>query len=174
MPLIPQFNVNEAKSLFFDRAAVIRDLDGTARRGLSKWGAFARRKVRRSLRKARMKKLSEMTKDERQRYRIRQDIAKREGLPRPKRPLAPSKPGEPPRMRVGLIKKLLFFAYDRDARSVVVGPAVIDRPTGAPETLEEGGYVETRSGRVRIEPRPYMKPVFDEMRPQLPRFLAGN
>lgn len=172
--MLLKFRVDDAKSLFFDRRQTISALDQTAYRGLSKWGAYSRRKVRRTLRKARQKTLAEMTSQERQRYRIRQEYAKRQGLPKPKRPLAPSKPGEPPRMRVGLIKKLMFFAYDPGNRSVVVGPAIIDNPTGAPETLEYGGFVETPNGRFRIEARPYMNPVFDEMVPQLPRFLAGE
>lgn len=169
-----KLRVDDAKSLFFDRKQTISALDETERKGLSRWGWQLRRKVKRSLRKARQKKLAQLTQEERQRYRIRQEYAKREGLPKPKRPLASSKPGEPPRMRVGLIKKLMFFAYEPANRSVVVGPAVIDNPTGAPEILEEGGFVQTRAGRFRIEPRPYMKPPFDEMIPELPRFLAGD
>ena len=172
MPLL-QMKVNAAKSNFFDRRAVIERLDKVAHRGLKKFGAHTRRAVRSSLRKARQKTLAEMTHEERQRFRIRQEIAKREGRPRPKKPPASSKPGEPPRMHSGEIKQFLFFAYDADQRSVVVGPAALSRPTGAPEILEEGGFVITRNGRARIEPRPYMKPQFDKLHPQLPRFLTG-
>lgn len=168
-----RYRVNQAKSYFFDRPIVER-LNRTAVRGLSRFGAYVRRDARKSLRKARQKTLAELTDDERRRFRIRQQIAKRQGGPRPKRPLAPSKPGEPPRMIQGDIKKFLFFAYEPQERSVVIGPARTSGGTGAPETLEQGGHVTLKNGRVRIEPRPSMKPAFDKNLPSLPRMLRGN
>lgn len=51
----------------------------------------------------------------------------------------PSAPGQPPSSRKGQLKELLFFGYDERARSVVVGPARLDRPTGAPNILEFSG-----------------------------------
>jgi len=171
MPL--KMRVNKAKSQFFDRQSVMDDLDEKSQKGLSRFGAFLRRGIRSTLKKARQKKIAELTKEERRRFRIQQAIAKRDGLPRPKRPFASANPGEPPRMRKGLIKKLLFFAWDPATRSVVTGPAEIDRPTGAPRTLEEGGHAQSKNGRFRIEARPYMKPEFHELLPSLPQFLAG-
>lgn len=172
MPLL-NLNVNQAKSQFFDRDSVYEKLDKQSLRGLSRWGAFVRRGVKSKLRKARQKKIAELDKNERRLFRIRQSIAKRDGLKRPRKPLAPSRPGEYPRMKSGEIKKLLFFSYDAKNRSVVVGPAVLNSPTGAPKTLEEGGVARNQSGRFRIERRPFMKPQFDELYPRLPGFLAG-
>ena len=173
MALVQKFTIDMAKSQFFDRP-INAHWDKVAQKGLSRWAALARQVARRSLRKARRKRVSELTPDERQRFRISQAIAKKKGLAAPKRPFAPSNPGEPPRMRSGLIKKFLFFAYDRAERSAIIGPAEIERPTGAPRVLEEGGSVQVRGGRVRIAKRPYMKPVFDDLAPRLPRFLAGQ
>ena len=167
-----KFRINDAKSHFFDRA-IVDKLDKQAVKGLSKFGAYTRRAARSSMRKARQKTLAELTDDERKRFRIRQVEAKAQGAPRPKRPLASSKPGEPPRTIRGDIKKFLFFAYEPQARSVVIGPARTGTPTGAPENLEQGGFVSTKSGRVRIEPRPYMKPAFDKHTDQLPALLSG-
>lgn len=50
-----------------------------------------------------------------------------------------SKPGEPPRMRTGLLKKFLFYGYDASSDSVVIGPAAISGGTDAPHVLEFGG-----------------------------------
>lgn len=173
-----KFSIDEAKSNFFDRKLVQSQLDEDAHRGLSKFGAHLRRAVRRTLKKRRKKKISELTKKERQRYRIEQQILKSGGKlwggrTKPFKPSMPSEPGKPPRMILGLIKKFLFFAYERAQRSVVIGPAIIDQPTGAPETLEEGGYVRFKGANVRIEQRPYIKPIFDEYYPKLPLYLTG-
>lgn len=165
--------INEAKSNFFDRPTVEK-LDRDARRGLAKFGSYVRRTARTSLRKARQKKLAELTHEERQRYRIRQEYARRDGLAPPRRPLAHSKPGEPPRMIEGSIRRFLFFSYDAENRSVVIGPTLINSQTGAPRTLEEGGTVITRRGSFRILPRPYMKPAFEANINKLPRLLAGG
>lgn len=170
---MPMYKINQAKTYFFD-GKIAALLDENSRKGLSLWGAMTRRTVRSKLKKARQKKLSELTQEERQRFRIRQEIARRENLPKPKRPLAPSKPGEPPRMHEGLIKKFTYFTYDPESRSTVVGPAGLDRPTGAPETLEKGGYVTTKNGRARVAKRPFTKPSFDEHVGKLPRLIAGQ
>lgn len=167
------FTINDAKSRFFTAPAVEK-LHDDSKRGLARFGSYVRRTARTSLRKARQKKLAEMTSEERQRFRIAVEYAKRENRPAPRRPTAPSRPGEPPRMIGGQIKQFLFFTYDSDSRSVVIGPARIARATGAPEVLEEGGTVTTRNGRVRIEKRPYMQPAFAANISKLPSLLYGG
>jgi len=69
----------EIKQLFFDSPKVVRAVDRTTRRVLSKFGAFVRRTARSSIRK---------------RKRI-------------------SEPGSPPSSHSGLLKKFIFFGYDR-------------------------------------------------------------
>lgn len=101
-----------------------------------------------------------------------------------------SKPGQPPSSHVGLLKDLIFFAWDSSAKQVVIGPTLINRPTGAPETLEYGGDAElptsqfrTRGGKVRferttkrihIQPRPYMNPALQAELPGLPAMWANS
>lgn len=118
--------------------------------------------------------LSEMTADELLVYRIRQSKAKRQGLPAPKRPLASSKPGEPPRSILNYLRKFLFFAWDAASQSVVIGPALFSGAQGtAPRTLEEGGRAITFNGHtVFIKPRPFMRPAFDAELPGVPRLWA--
>lgn len=84
-----------------------------------------------------------------------------------------SLPGDPPFSRVGLLRRFILFAWDAKRQSVVIGPTLINKPTGAPEILEYGGETEivTRRERRRISirPRPYMGPAF---RAELPLLLA--
>lgn len=63
----------------------------------------------------------------------------------------PSRPGSPPHSHIGTLKKMILFAYEPTAESVVVGPALVSRPSAqanvggetTPQRLEEGGAVIT-------------------------------
>lgn len=95
----------------------------------------------------------------------------------------PSQPGSPPSSHVGLLKDMMFFSYDDSSRSVVIGPVLINKPTGAPRTLEFGGDTEIeehkfryRGGKrvyltvrkkVTIKARPYMGPALEAAKPYL-------
>tara|TARA_R110000803_G_scaffold34016_4_gene74449 strand:+ start:1888 stop:2289 length:402 start_codon:yes stop_codon:yes gene_type:complete len=64
----------------------------------------------------------------------------------------PSGEGSPPRVVTGLLKRFIFFSYDRFKKSVVTGPARITGFKGAgdaPEALEHGKLN-----------RPFMTPAF--------------
>lgn len=87
-----------------------------------------------------------------------------------------SSPGEPPRAQTGLLKKFIFYNYDKSTHSVVIGPMVLNRrgSTGeVPRVLEFGGTatgsvikkVIHNNGRPKIirqtfkykmQPRPYV------------------
>lgn len=84
-----------------------------------------------------------------------------------------SSPGESPTNRTGLLKQHIYFVFSQETRSVVIGPVLLNRSTGAPETLEHGGEttIETKrrkSIRVEIEARPFMGPAFQQELPKLP------
>ncbi|MGC1272795.1 MAG: hypothetical protein WBC44_03745 [Planctomycetaceae bacterium] len=87
-------------------------------------------------------------------YFVRQDS--RQSIRKRKRP---SRPGQAPSNRTGLLKRFILFSYDAGRRSVVIGPARLSgvADPASPEALEAGG--STKAGR--ISPRPYMKPAFD-------------
>lgn len=156
--------ISQAKAGFFDRKAVLSAVDRAERKNLSKAGAYIRTSARSSMRKARRKTDGELTAEEKRIFDLRLRIWKqnKDGSPRPKRPMAPSKPGEPPRVVTGLLKKFLFFAYDAGSKSVVIGPARLNSASGtAPATLERGGSATVGGKRrktVRVAPRPYMGP----------------
>ncbi len=130
------------KKMFFDRKAVRSAVDRTARRVLSKFGAFVRRGAKSSIRKRKRA----------------------------------SSPGQPPSSHAGLLKKFIFFGYERDRRSVVIGPARLNQKIGdAPHALEHGGVSTVVEGlrgrrrkrRVRIKARPFMGPAFEKEKPKL-------
>ena len=95
------------------------------------------------------------------RQRSRKSIRKRKGT---------SKPGRPPFSHTGVLKKLIFFGYDADRRSVVIGPVVAPGKAGkAPQALEHGGKVTLPFGnRSDIAPRPFMQPAFEREKDALP------
>lgn len=93
-----------------------------------------------------------------------------------------SQPGKPPFAKKGQLKKLLFFSYDPQTRSVVVGPAAFGKAE-APAALEFGGTVSSprrkRRGkpgkpqRVDVAPRPFMGPALEVSKDKIPDAFAG-
>jgi hypothetical protein len=103
------------------------------------------------------------------RQRAKTSIRKRKGT---------SPPGSPPYSHVGLLRKLILFAYDSQRKSVVIGPTMIREGSQAPRLLEHGGdtILETRRGRkqARYRPRPFMRPAFEAEKPQLPALWRNS
>lgn len=70
------------------------------------------------------------------RRRARSSIRKRKKV---------SQPGQPPSGRTGLLKRLLFFAFEPRRQSVVIGPAALNGGYGdGAEMLEHGGTTTRR------------------------------
>lgn len=91
-------------------------------------------------------------------------------------------PGKPPHSHTGLLRRFIYFGYDRASDSVVVGPVGFSRST-APRALEFGGKTEVKRRRRRgkvvktraiIAARPFMGPALEKERPRLPRHWAGS
>ena len=94
-----------------------------------------------------------------------------------------SAPGQPPSSLTGLLKKFIFFGYDADRKTVVVGPMRLTQKIGAaPEALEHGGPSTVVSGlrgkrrkrRIRIAARPYMGPAMVKVMPKFPGLWANS
>lgn len=125
-------SVVKFQSGFFDRAKVIKSLKPRERAVMSKFGAFVRTKAQSSM-------LRHVV---RRGFGVKSKVTNREGV---------SAPGEPPYVHDGALVKFLFFAYDGETHSVVVGPAATNqkffdnnrRPvTGTvPGILERGGSI---------------------------------
>jgi hypothetical protein len=122
---------------------------------------FDRRKVQSAVSRAERRVLSRFG------AFVRQDAKQR--IRRRKRP---SRPGEAPTNQTGLLKRHIYFVFDEARRSVVIGPILLNRGTGAPATLEHGGAVAVmQRGRrevVAYAPRPYMGPAFEQEQRKLP------
>lgn len=156
------FNLSmRVKDLFFDRAAVQQAVSRARVKVLSKMGAFVRTRARSLIKPARRRRVSELTPIELAAYKRAVAIAKKQGRRPPKLGRASSKPGEPPRSQTGLLRQFIWFAYDPFSDSTVVGPVKLNRPSGAPETLEHGGYARVHGRQTYIAPRPYMRPALE-------------
>ena len=97
----------------------------------------------------------------------RKSIRKRKGT---------SKPGRPPFSHTGVLKRFIFFGYDKDRQSVVIGPVIAPGKAGkAPQVLEHGGKVSLPFGnKAEIAPRPFMQPAFDAEIGLLPKLWADS
>lgn len=87
-------------------------------------------------------------------------------------------PGSPPSDHGGALKKLLFFAFDPRASSVVIGPEKFGEGK-APGLLEFGGSttIQFRSGRTaqaKYHPFPYMGPALKANLSQIPAQWANS
>jgi len=101
------------------------------------------------------------------RQTARQSIRRRKGT---------SKPGKPPFSHSGLLKKFIYFGFDPQRTSVVIGPVVVsDKSGGGLSALESGGKVRLPDGRqAEIKPRPFMGPAFVKELPQVPSLWANS
>ena len=91
-----------------------------------------------------------------------------------------SAPGTPPSSHTGLLKRFIFFGYDPQKRSVVIGPTrLTENNRGeAPSILEYGGRTTVeghkKKTRVRIRPRPFMGPAFEKEKTNLPALWKNS
>lgn len=150
------------KERFFDREAVLRRL-GPARVAVyNRMGARVRQNAQRSMKRARRKRRSELTKKERQHYEIvqRQTFGRN---PKFGLPFVHSEPGAPPKVLGGELKKHIYYAADYQLETAVIGPIRFGTILNVPQILEYGGRsVSRRYGRaVFIQERPYMRPALE-------------
>lgn len=159
-------SVGAFKSSFFDADVVIRAMDRTTRKALSKAGAFIRQRAMTSIRKA-------------PKANARTGIVARG---RRKKGVvvvdAVARPGEPPYGHGDQkLKRLLFFAYDADAQSVIIGPAKFQNAHGGgPEFLEYGGSTVLRNRKGKTRPavfhgNPVMAPALEAEMPNVMKFF---
>jgi len=145
---------------FFDRP-VAKSLDKTLRKFLSISGGATRKTAQRSLRRARQKRLSELTGPERKKFEAETLRFKQGRRPdKPKRPEITAPAGKPPVLHMkpsSPLRTLLLYSLDDTGRSVVVGPA----------RNGDNGDLE------RLEARhPFMEPALVAVTPRIPDYLA--
>lgn len=136
-----------------------------------KGGFFDRAAILRSLDRAKRRALGQFGAFVRTRSKT--SIRKRKGT---------SRPGSPPFSHAGHLRKFIFFAYDSFRESVVIGPVLFGKRTGAPERLEYGGTGMVSGGRMsggkqrprrvaNYHERPYMRPAFRAELPKAPQMF---
>jgi len=163
-------SLNEAKSRFFDRVAILTRLSKAERRVFNRVGATTRMYARRSMKAASKKKLKQLAILRKQQKRILSRSAKTytpktmailkvlQSEIRALEKSIASRPGQPPKTRKGTIKQQLLYALD-NFNAVVVGPILFAPKSGAPEALEEG--------KGNLAARPYMGPAKSAVEPQI-------
>lgn len=158
------------KAGFFDSNAILKAMDRTTAKALSKYGAFVRQRAKTSIRKA--PKRNAATGERLGRGRQKKGIVTVDAT-------APA--GSPPYAHgKSKLKSLIFFAYDRDTQSVIIGPAAFPNPHGGgPKFLEYGGSTTLRGRRGKARPasfagNPFMNPAAEAERPNLMTFFREN
>ncbi len=159
-------SVIRVKALFFDSAAVKGLVDAKTRVALSRFGSFTRRTAKGLLR-----------------YSKGSSPA---GVPpkvhRTLRRTKTNRKGEVKTQSVSPLREFIFFSYDPERKSVVIGPVPLGGKAGpaALDAIEHGGTspVEIRRNGAkvtilwRVEARPFMAPAFAKELPNAPKLWA--
>lgn len=140
------FDVSGFKKFFFDGKAVTDALAPAVKKALSKFGAFVRQRSKSSL------KYGTGTGAPGKPPVVH--ASKGFTRKRTKKGVTTAQPASP-------LRELIFFGYDPDKMSVVIGPALGGPRTGAPAALEAGGKAAGVPGAKPVAPHPYMRPAFE-------------
>lgn len=86
-----------------------------------------------------------------------------------------SLPGKPPTNRSDLLKKGIFFYYDPETRTVIIGP-IGNGTSNVPVALEKGGWSFNKRIRKNqlVRKRPYMAPAAERQQGKLPELWARS
>lgn len=147
-----------AKGNFFDRSKVIKALDRANLRVLNQFGRLVRKQAQGSLK-----------------YSDRRSPPGSPPAAHRSRSITKTSrsTGKTRKRSVSFLREYLFYSYDDAAKSVVIGPSKLNSTvdSGALPALEYGGSSTVRSRgkgrRVRIRPRPFMRPALDAEMPKL-------
>ena len=158
-------NLSGLNTSFFDSAEVLRMVDKKTIAALSKFGAFVRQRAKSSI-KYKKTGISEPGKPP--------FAHKSSGFTRQK---TNKKTGKTTTQSLSPLRELLFFAYDRSSKTVVVGPVPFRGKSTAPGLLERGGTgIVQRSGRrkkAKFRARPFMRPAMLAEAPKFASFFRG-
>ena len=86
----------------------------------------------------------------------------------------PATPGKPPSSHTGDYKRSILFGYDRQARSVVIGPSATYGGSEIPELLEFGGTAKRRGKTARYRARPHMLPALEKEADNFPQLFRDS
>lgn len=152
-----RFNVQLSR--FTDRE-INSHLNGQKKTFFNRAGGSIRKTSKRSLRRAPQKKLSELTTDERVKFRIQQDNYKAgKRKTKPRRPERKAARRKPPllHMKKSPLRELIFYFTDQNGESIVIGPSQFKN--GNLQYLEQNF--------------PFMEPALQIITPKFPEYLAA-
>ncbi len=144
--------VREFKRLFFRPEKITDPLERAKQQRFSRFGYFTMRDARESIRKpgkGRVK-LGAQGRDKKGRFTRAKRLK-----------AASSKPGSPPYNQTGLLKRFVYFGWDRAVRSVVIGPAAFKSGGKVTQAIEHGGEAVNNGVRLKYAARPFVRPAFD-------------
>lgn len=146
------FGFKQLKGGFFDTDAVSKLADKAERKMLARFGAFARRRMKSSLKYKSGKSQPGQP----------PNVHRTRGFTKAKRN---AKTGATTKQPVSPLRELIYFALDPATHSVVVGPVKFGGKGGvAPGLLEKGGpgsFTDSRTGEIKrgvYAPRPFVGP----------------
>ena len=150
-----EFTLKELKDGFFDTNAVMSAAEKEYRKAAARFGAFTRRRMKSSL------KYKPGESKPGQPPHVHRNTR---NYTRPKK----AKDGTTTRQQVSPLRELIFFAFDKETESVVIGPVKFGGQGGpVPGLLEQGGagtFKASRSGERKRgvwSARPFVKPAGD-------------
>jgi hypothetical protein len=133
-------------------------IDAGLFRPMNHFGGSVRLRARRSIRRPRRKRDSELTERERRRKRRAERTNDLSAGEKVLNPWMPSQPNEPPRSASRILPESIYYAYDESKPAVFCGPiAFSSHPGEATGALERGGISRGK----HVDARPFMKPAFD-------------
>lgn len=169
------------KKITFDTRKVAKIFGKKAGTALKRFGAFTRRVAKSSIKKARQKKASELTKEQKESYKRALALYKDGRIKeKPIRGWQSSEPRQAPRWHPGgmggksPLRELILFEYNKADQSVVVGPKEFRTAGGTKGVgaLEKGGKAKKQSYQrraIRMKKRPFMVPAMKKGTKQLLR-----
>lgn len=162
---------------FLDKERVLKAWDQGKIRALTRAGALVRYIARRSLRPPRRVSKAEMTPEALAAFEAAVKDAKKQGRPRPKRPLANSPSPKPPYNKTGLLKDHIYFGRNPKTDEMYVGPVAVGGLRTA-WLLEHGGTANLKNSsgewrRMRFRGNPFMWPALQEASPKIPPMFAN-
>lgn len=186
MPRLPRIDpdIRLKAVTFFDRRAVIDAIGAGAAKALTRVGAYVRAVARNSIRTQRRltkrQLYTHLTPAQLEKYRRLQRKSHARGEGNPLRPHKPGNapPGSPPFNKTGLLKRHIYFGYDRVRQSCVIGPIHIGTARTA-HLLEHGGighlYAPWARGIIRMHYRgnPFMRPALEKTIPVIPSMFQN-
>jgi len=166
---------------FFDSEAVIKRVNRGTRIAMMRSGGYTVKVAKNSFRKrnAGRKRLaySELTDEQKKKWKIGVWLANKIGEKPPKLPFgpAPSEPGRAPRSKKGTLKKHIYFGYDPVRNDVVAGSVIFENNSTA-HLLEHGGRhkfpdEDGKPVQMQYAGNPFMGPAAAVAAPKIPDFF---